>query len=57
MVFEMFKVLLNVFFEICFCFNLRSYKKLIFILKKFLNEIIIMVDDDFEYFERLIEDF
>ena len=53
---ETLKALLNASFEICFCPNLRSYKKLIPTLKKFPNETIITVDDDFEYPERLIED-
>lgn len=43
-------------FEIRFCPNLRSYKKLVPALRLFPNETIITVDDDFEYPVGLIEE-
>jgi len=50
------KAISSSIFEICYCANLRSYKKLIPTLEKYPNETIITVDDDFEYPATLVAD-
>lgn len=42
-------------FEICYCDNLRSYKKFYYTAKKYPNDYIVTIDDDVIYAENMLE--